>query len=154
MRYDVNRENIDANVLEAEEVIRAMNAEKGMVFVFQTHAGKERAFRCALSGDPDRDCEDAARKIKEDGAERFIAIALRLPEDLEYAGLFEDIFDRYTSGAKLVRVKTTNLGSLNRLSYELRLLRPGTEKAMIDELRCRNGNLEINLAAHSENGDL
>jgi hypothetical protein len=81
-------------------------------------------------------------------------LRITIPEDLEYAGLFDDIFDRYTSGAKLVRVKTTNLGSLNRLSYELRLLRPGTEKAMIDELRCRNGNLEINLAAHSENGDL
>ncbi len=82
------------------------------------------------------------------------SLQITIPEDLEYAGLFDDIFDRYTSGAKLVRVKTTNLGSLNRLSYELRLLRPGTEKAMIDELRCRNGNLEINLAAHSENGDL
>ena len=88
----------------------------------------------------------------EEEAEKSLQITI--PEDLEYAGLFDDIFDRYTSGAKLVRVKTTNLGSLNRLSYELRLLRPGTEKAMIDELRCRNGNLEINLAAHSENGDL
>ena len=88
----------------------------------------------------------------EEEAEKCLQITI--PEDLEYAGLFDDIFDRYTSGAKLVRVKTTNLGSLNRLSYELRLLRPGTEKAMIDELRCRNGNLEINLAAQSENGDL
>ena len=88
----------------------------------------------------------------EEEAEKSLQITI--PEDLEYAGLFDDIFDRYTSGTKLVRVKTTNLGSLNRLSYELRLLRPGTEKAMIDELRCRNGNLEINLAAHSENGDL
>ena len=77
-------------------------------------------------------------------------LQITIPEDLEYAGLFDDIFDRYTSGARLVRVKTTNLGSLNRLSYDLRMLRPGTEKAMIDELR----NLEINLAAHSESGDL
>ncbi|MBR6404700.1 MAG: hypothetical protein IKS18_00720 [Lachnospiraceae bacterium] len=104
MRYDVNRENIDANVLEAEEVIRAMNAEKGMVFVFQTHAGKERAFRCALSGDPDRDCEDAARKIKEDGAERFIAIALRLPEDLEY-----EYFKALNTAASRYRLKYIDL---------------------------------------------
>ena len=81
-------------------------------------------------------------------------LQITIPEDLEYAGLFDDIFDRYTSGARLVRVKTTNLGSLNRLSYELRMLRPGTEKAMIDELRCRNGNLEINLAARSEGSEL
>ena len=104
MRYEVNRENIDANVLEAEEVIRAMNAEKGMVFVFQTHAGKERAFRCALSGDPDRDCEDAARKIKEDGAERFIAIALRLPEDLEY-----EYFKALNTAASRYRLKYIDL---------------------------------------------
>ena len=81
-------------------------------------------------------------------------LQITIPEDLEYAGLFDDIFDRYTSGAKLVRVKTTNLGSLNRLSYELHMLKPGTEKAMIDELRCRNGNLEINLAARCEGSEL
>ena len=49
----------------------------------------------------------------------------------------------------MVRVKTTNLGSLNRLSYELTLKRLGTEKAMIDALRCRNGNLEISLGEQS-----
>ena len=81
-------------------------------------------------------------------------LQITIPEDLEYAGLFDDIFNRYTSGARLVRVKTTNLGSLNRLSYELRMLKPGTEKAMIDELRCRNGNLEINLAARCEGSEL
>ena len=81
-------------------------------------------------------------------------LQITIPEDLEYAGLFDDIFERYTSGARLVRVKTTNLGSLNRLSYELRMLRPDTEKAMIDELRCRNGNLEINLAARCDGSDL
>ena len=81
-------------------------------------------------------------------------LQITIPEDLEYAGLFDDIFNRYTSGARLVRVKTTNLGSLNRLSYELRMLRPCTEKAMIDELRCRNGNLEINLAARCEGSEL
>ena len=81
-------------------------------------------------------------------------LQITIPEDLEYAGLFDDIFNRYTSGARLVRVKTTNLGSLNRLSYDLRMLKPGTEKAMIDELRCRNGNLEINLAARCEGSEL
>ena len=88
----------------------------------------------------------------DESAEKTLQITI--PEDLEYAGLFDDIFNRYTSGARLVRVKTTNLGSLNRLSYELRMLRPCTEKAMIDELRCRNGNLEINLAARCEGSEL
>ncbi len=73
------------------------------------------------------------------------SLQITVPESLEYSGVFDDIFERYASEARLVRVKTTNLGSLNRLSYELTLKRPGTEKAMIDELRCRNGNLEISL---------
>ena len=72
-------------------------------------------------------------------------LLITVPESLEYEGVFDDIFSEYTSEARLVRVKTTNLGSLNRLSYELTLKRSGCEKAMIDELRCRNGNLEISL---------
>ena len=73
------------------------------------------------------------------------SLQITVPESLEYNGVFDDIFARYAAETRLVRVKTTNLGSLNRLSYELTLKRPGTEKAMIDELRCRNGNLEISL---------
>ena len=82
------------------------------------------------------------------------SLSITIPEDLEYASLFDDIFDRYTTGAKLVQVKTTNLGSLNRLRYDLRLRLAGTEKEMIDELRCRNGNLEITLACRSEASEL
>ena len=76
-------------------------------------------------------------------------LLITVPESLAYNGVFDDIFSEYTREARLVRVKTTNLGSLNRLSYELRLKRPGCEKAMIDELRCRNGNLEISLGEQS-----
>lgn len=71
------------------------------------------------------------------------SLQITVPESLEYEGVFEDIFAEYASEARLIRVKTTNLGSLNRLSYELTLKKPGTGKAMIDALRCRNGNLEI-----------
>ncbi len=73
------------------------------------------------------------------------SLQITVPESLEYNGIFDDIFDRYAVGTRLVRVNTTNLGSLNRLNYELTLKKHGTEKAMIDELRCRNGNLEISL---------
>ena len=76
-------------------------------------------------------------------------LLITVPESLEYNGVFDDIFSEYTREARLVRVKTTNRGSLNRLSYELTLKRPGCEKAMIDERRCRNGNLEISLGEQS-----
>ena len=73
-------------------------------------------------------------------------LRVTVPEDLDYANMFDDLFDEYTTEAELLSVKTTNLGSLNRLTYEIALKKPGTEKALIDSLRVRNGNLEISLS--------
>ena len=84
------------------------------------------------------------------GGERLRLLHITVPEGLEYAEIFDDLFAAYTTGARLLRVKTANLGSLNRLTYEIELKAPGTEKALIDELRCRNGNLEISLSVLTE----
>lgn len=73
-------------------------------------------------------------------------LSITVPEDLNYAGAFDDLFEKYTTEARLLRVKTTNLGSLNKLTYSIRLRQAGTEKELIDDLRCRNGNLEISSA--------
>ena len=75
---------------------------------------------------------------------------ITVPESLEYNSMFDDLFETYTASARLLRVKTANLGSLNRLTYEIELKKPGTEKALLDELRCRNGNLEISLSVQTE----
>ena len=72
-------------------------------------------------------------------------LSVTLPESLEYSDIFDDLFAEYTTEAKMTRVKTTNLGSLNRLSYDITLRKTGTEKALIDAIRCRNGNLEVSL---------
>ena len=84
------------------------------------------------------------------GGERLRLLHITVPESLEYAEIFDDLFARYTTCTRLLRVKTANLGSLNRLSYEIELKEPGTEKDLIDELRCRNGNLEISLSLQTE----
>ena len=76
-------------------------------------------------------------------------LKITVPEDLDYPTVFDDLLEKYTVGARLISVKTTNLGSLNRLTYELTLRKAGTEKAFIDELRCRNGNLEISMSLQS-----
>ena len=82
-------------------------------------------------------------------------LRITLPEDLDYADLFEDLFAKYTTQATLIAVKTTNLGSLNRLTYEVVMKKTGTEKTFIDELRCRNGNLEISMSIMAnENSEL
>ena len=77
---------------------------------------------------------------------------ITVPESLEYAGAFDDLFEAYTTRHRLVRVKTTGLGSMNRLTYDIFLRCSGDEKAFIDALRCRNGNLEISLTQHAAEG--
>ena len=79
-------------------------------------------------------------------------LQITVPEDLEYGGIFDDLFARYTTQARMTRVKTTNLGSLNRLTYDITLRRAGVEKELIDALRYRNGNLEISLAERAAEG--
>ncbi len=70
-------------------------------------------------------------------------LKITIPETLDYTDLFDDLFARYTAHWKLEQVKTTNMGSLYRLDYRIALRDPAQEKAFLDELRCRNGNLEI-----------
>ena len=66
-----------------------------------------------------------------------------IPENLDYAGIFDDVFAAYAEGAQLIKVKTVNMGSLYELIYHLTLKSGKVEKKMIDDLRARNGNLEI-----------
>ena len=64
---------------------------------------------------------------------------------MEYDGVFDEVLNRYAAESELTEVTTTNMGSLFQLTYQLRLRERGLEKAMIDELRCLNGNLKISL---------
>lgn len=70
-------------------------------------------------------------------------LRITIPEDLNYIGLFDDLFKTYTSAARLEKSKTTNLGSLFELQYVVHLKDEKTEKEFIDEIRKRNGNLSI-----------
>lgn len=78
---------------------------------------------------------------KGDSVDKMIKITI--PEDLDYSGVFDDLFKKYTSRFELVQVKSTNLGSMFRLTYDVTLKDPKKEKELIDQIRCRNGNLEI-----------
>lgn len=75
---------------------------------------------------------------------------ITIPEDLDYNGVFDDLFGQYASKSELVHVKTTNMGSLFKLTYQITFREAGMEKAFIDEVRCRNGNLEIALSSQME----
>ena len=70
-------------------------------------------------------------------------LKITIPENLDYDGLFDDIFEKYTRRHELVRVKTTNMGTLYELTYTINLKTPEVSKQFIDDIRCRNGNLNI-----------
>lgn len=76
----------------------------------------------------------------------YKTLNITIPEDLDYSEVFEDILKEYTVANELIRVKTTNMGSMFRLTYNITLREAAREKEMIDQLRCRNGNLEISVS--------
>ena len=75
---------------------------------------------------------------------------ITIPEDLDYIGVFEPVLDEYTRQYSLTQVKTTNMGSLFKLTYDVTMKDTALEKKFIDQLRLRNGNLEIALG-HQDN---
>jgi len=86
----------------------------------------------------------------EDGSVRVLKI--KIPESLDYEGVFDDIFAKYTRSVRLEKVTTTDMGSLFELTYAVRL--KSSSKAFIDELRCRNGNLNITLSRNYNGEEL
>jgi len=80
-------------------------------------------------------------KFAETTGEKRLTVSI--PENLDYTEIFDDLFRQYTKTAKLQNVKTTNLGSMFELKYSIELKDQKMEKAFIDEIRCRNGNLTV-----------
>ena len=77
-------------------------------------------------------------------------LRITIPESLEYNGTFDDIFSHYLKKIENAGVKTTGMGSMFRLSFKVQLKNPAEEKAFIDELRTKNGNLEVALLPYTE----
>ena len=88
-------------------------------------------------------CLDFGAKKNADAYKTF---SITIPENLDYSGIFDDIFAEYTVSHDLTRVKSTNMGSMFKLTYNVVLRDVSSEKEMIDKIRCRNGNLEITVS--------
>ena len=77
------------------------------------------------------------------GRDNERALKITIPENLDYDGLFDDLFERFTVSNELEKVKTSNMGTLYELDYKIVLRDEHSTKEFLDELRCRNGNLNI-----------
>ncbi|SFP84083.1 protein of unknown function [Oscillibacter sp. PC13] len=76
----------------------------------------------------------------------YKTLHITIPEDLDYTGVFDELFQRYTKSYAVTQVRTTNMRSLFKLTYNITLRDAAKEKEFIDQLRCRNGNLEISIS--------
>ena len=77
-------------------------------------------------------------------------LRITIPESLDYQGVFNDTFGHYLKSCESVGVKTTGMGSMFRLSFKVQMKNPAEEKAFIDELRTKNGNLEIAITPYAD----
>lgn len=82
----------------------------------------------------------------QEGRDTSKILHVTIPENLDYGQVFDEILEQFTKSYELMNVKTSNMGSLFKLTYQIELKRDVSEKEFIDKLRCRNGNLEIMLS--------
>jgi len=73
-------------------------------------------------------------------------LRILIPEDMDYQGVFDDIFKEYADKTSLEKIKTTNMGTLYELTYHVYLKNGINEKKLMDDIRCRNGNLTVILS--------
>ena len=82
--------------------------------------------------------------LEPDRHERVLKIVI--PEDLDYEDVFKDVFKKYTSRCRLVRMKTINMGSLYKLTYDVKIKHGVKEKDFLDDIRVKNCNLKVLLS--------
>lgn len=80
-------------------------------------------------------------------------LRILIPEDMEYEGAFDDLFAIYFQKVALEKVKTTNMGTLFELTYDVVEKKQISEKKLLDEIRCRNGNLTVMLYRKESSSD-
>ena len=85
--------------------------------------------------------------------DRFVALHVTVPESIHFADAFDDLFDQYTKSRRLLKAKTSNMGSLYKLDYKIEMKDPSTVQEFLDAMRCRNGNLEIAILNDTEGED-
>ena len=90
-----------------------------------------------------------AIRFGEEG-EKHRHLKITVPENTDYESLFADLLEKYTSFHELNKVRTTNMGTLYELQYRVVLKDPRQIREMIDEIRCRNGNLNIVCSREAE----
>lgn len=78
-------------------------------------------------------------------------LKITIPEDMNFQDAFDDLFAKFTDHCEMHKIKTTNMGTLFELNYDVIMKNGISEKEFIDSIRCRNGNLNIQLGIKENN---
>ena len=78
-------------------------------------------------------------------SDREQELRITIPENINFTGVFDDLFEKYTTRATLVSVKSANMGSLYKLTYRIEMKNESELREFVDDLRIRNGNLDIQI---------
>ena len=76
---------------------------------------------------------------------KIVQLKITVPEDLNYEDTFDEILSKYTNSWRIENIRTRDFGALFELVYKINLKEDANQKKLIDDLRCRNGNLNISL---------
>ncbi len=76
---------------------------------------------------------------------KSMQLRILVPEDLNDEDAFNDILTKYTMSYSLISMRTKDLGSVYELMYIVDINGQVNKKEFLDNLRCRNGNLNISL---------
>lgn len=85
----------------------------------------------------------ASSCLNSKNANRNLCLKITVPEDMNYKDAFDDIFEKYLDKSSINLVRTSNMGTLFTITYNVTLKKDCDTKVFLDELRCRNGNLNI-----------
>ena len=77
---------------------------------------------------------------------KYKTLDILIPEDLDYDTVFDKVLNKYTNQFEIIKVKTSNMGSLYELKYKIEMKKNVKEKEFIDKLRMLNGNLKISIS--------
>ncbi len=70
-------------------------------------------------------------------------LKITIPEDLNFEGVFDEVLEKYTDEYALKEIRTTDFGSLYELRYVINLPADSDRREFVDEIRCRNGNMDV-----------
>lgn len=70
-------------------------------------------------------------------------LKITVPEDLNFEGVFDEVLEKYTSEYDLKEIRSTDFGSMYQLRYVINLPEEVDRRVFIDEIRTRNGNLDV-----------